>query len=310
MNNSFIAVLVVLFNSQKEIQRLFNSLAIQSYKNFKIYIIDNSTLSIDLNNFVGQFGDIKITPSQDNIGFAKANNILAKQSMIDGCNYVLILNPDMELEYNSIEKLVELAATENTIGVVSSVLLYGHGNNNRNKIQLYGGQINFLKQQKKFLYANENIENTILPTKLVVDFVNGGSMLVKRELLEKIDLFDEAFFMYNDETDFAYRVKIAGYKTMVTSETKIWHHHNWSKENNISHYMMYYYMMRNRILFFKKHKLYLNLIIDITHQLLTLPIKVKWLSAIADLTLVKYYYLGLWRGLKGETGKANIDFNK
>jgi len=45
-------------------------------------------------------------------------------------------------------------------------------------------------------------------------------------------------------------------------------------------------------------------------EIFSFPIKIKWARRVAGNKLIKYYYLGIWRGLLGETGKANIDFNK
>ena len=179
---------------------------------------------------------------------------------------------------------------------------------NVNELLIVGDMANYKTQQKEFLFANHLLNRQILPNILQGDFVNGGSTFIRGDVVEKVGLFEEKYFMYNDEIDLAFRVKKSGYKTVVTSEPCIWHYHDWSKKNKSSYYFMYYYMMRNRILFYKTYKLYFNLISDLFSQLLTLPIKIKWLSKLANFRLVKYYYLGLWRGLIGETEKSKINF--
>jgi len=305
-----VGILIVLYKSIYHLDLLIKSIKEQTYKNITVYVLDCNDTSNEVSFFISEYPKGIILTGYGNIGFAKANNILAKRAMQDGCEYIFILNPDMELASDTIEKLVSVASSDKLIGVVSALLLFGKEKAKEQRVQLFGGKLNFSTQNKKFLYSNKLLEEIELPKLLTVDFVNGGSMLIKNELIKKIGLFNENYFMYNDETDFAYRVKKAGYKIVVTSETIIWHHHDWSNNNKIGFYIMYYYMMRNRVLFFKENKLYINLFLDIFNQIISLPIKIKWLTRVADIKLVKYYYLGLWRGISGEIGKSNIDFNK
>ena len=143
---------------------------------------------------------------------------------------------------------------------------------------------------------------------LNVDLVNGGSTFIRKEVIERCGLFNEQFFMYNEEIDLSDRVKKAGYTIVVTSETHIWHHHNWTSAKTVSYSRMYYYMMRNRYLYFKNHGYYIQLIIDLFLQFLTFPIKGKWLSRLAGPSLIKYHYLGILRGIAGETGMTTVKF--
>lgn len=308
MSDSKVGILLVLYNSKGHLDVLIDSIKSQKNKNFSLYAISCNSERKEEQYLKKIFPSAVILPSMGNIGFAKANNTLAKQALEDGCEYLFVINPDMELSENTIEVFYNLMKSESNIGACSSVLLFGDGKKDANKIQLFGQQINFSTQNKKMLFANELLELANLPDKMEIDFVNAGSLFIRSEVVNEVGLFNEDFFMYNDEIDLAYRMKKTMYKILVTSDTKIWHHHNWSKSNKKSYYFMYYYMMRNRVLFFKDHSLYRNLVIDIVKQILSLPIKVKWLTRLAGIKLVKYYYLGLWRGLLGEVGKSVIKF--
>jgi len=116
--------------------------------------------------------------------------------------------------------------------------------------------------------------------------------------------------MYNDELDLALRIRRAGYKFLVIKSAIVHHHHDWSIENKNGYYILYYYGIRNKYIYFKKYRFFNYLIWDILKEIFSFPIKIKWARRVAGNKLIKYYYLGIWRGLLGETGKANIDFNK
>ena len=303
-----VAILLVFYESENHLDSLFFSLKNQSFKNLRIYAIENSAVQKCTAELISAFPSASILPYSGNIGFAKANNLLAKKAIKDGCEYVFILNPDMELTDNTVDVFYSLLENNNRIAACSSVLFFGNEKKNDNIIQLFGQKINFKTQHKEFLYAQHNLNQSRLPETMEVDFVNGGSLFIRSEIIKQIGLFNEDYFMYNDEIDLAYRIKKIHKKVAVSSNTQIYHHHDWTDKSQISYYLMYYYMMRNRILFFKANNLYANLVKDLFKQFITLPLKVKWLNELADLKLVKYYYLGLWRGLMGETGKSSIEF--
>ncbi len=299
-----VGILIVFYNSEKYVNRLLNSIKKQKYKDYKIYAIDTSASLHSITILRKEFPNSIIIPCEVNLGFAKANNLLSHYAINDGCKYLLVLNPDMELTENTLEVLVDILDNEHDVAACSCIILYGYNKIRENIIQLFGQEFNYRTQSKNFLFAGQPLDSANIPEKIYVDFVNGGSLLIRSDIVKQIGLFNESYFMYNDEIDLAYRIKGINKKVVVTSKTKIYHHHDWTKKNKISYYIMYYYMMRNRVLFFKKNKFFLNLIFDLLLQVLTLPVKIKWLTKLADLKLVKYYYLGLLRGLLGETGKT------
>jgi len=301
-----IGILVVFFEDLGNIPRLAASLLSQDYKDFRVYCIDNNPCFQHIDAFRKVFCDFDFLPSQGNIGFAKGNNLLAQQAIEEGCEYLFVLNPDMELASNSLSIFKKICDQNTAIGICSSVLLFGQEKRNSEQIQLFGGKANFKKQVKDFLFCNQYLISADLPDSLIVDFVNGGSTFIRKEVVTRCGLFEESYFMYNDEIDLAFRVFKAGFKTVVTSKTKIWHHHDWSLKR--SNQAMYYYMMRNRYLYFKKHQLYFNLLYDLVLQVATIPIKIKWFCGSLSKSVLKYYYLGILYGILGEKGKSRFRF--
>lgn len=305
-----VGILIVLYqNTEDELERLFRSIYNQTYKNFKVYLIDNSdNESCSLYLLGNNFPNIYLEKSQGNIGYSKANNLLAKRAIIDGCKYLFILNPDMELTKNTLEVFVNLMENNFLYGVCSSILIYGNTLLFENKIQLYGGVCNYNTLKKRFLFANMKLTSTNLPNLVEVTMLSGGALFISSKIFNDIGMFEERYFMYNEEADLLKRIYDRGYKAIVTSLTKIYHHHDYSKKNIYNYKLMYYYIMRNRMLYFKKFKLYFYMIFDIFFQIISFPLKIKMFYKIGSLSILKYYYLGLLRGLLGETGKSNINF--
>lgn len=303
-----VALLLVFYESEQYLNNLFFSLKCQSFKNYKIYAIENSTAQSSIAKLSDSFHDAVVFPYQGNIGFAGANNLLAKKAVVDGCQYLFILNPDMELTENTISEFYSLLENNKNAAACSGVILFGNEKKGQDIIQLFGQKINFLNQHKEFLFAQKKLFDVELPDTLPVDFVNGGSLFIRSKIVEKIGLFNEDYFMYNDEIDLAYRIKKLEKSVLVTSKTKIYHHHDWTASNRKGYYLMYYYMMRNRILFFKNHKLFFSLILDLLKQLISIPVTINWLIKLAGFKLVGFYYSGLINGILGEKYKTKKEF--
>lgn len=303
-----VGILIVFFNDLSHIQKLASSLKSQDFTDFRLYCIDNNPSLHHVEALKKYFPDLVALASKGNIGFAKGNNILAQKAIEDGCNYIFILNPDMELAANSLHILKKTCDEDRAIGICSAVLLFGQSKRDDEEIQLFGGKADFRKQKKEFLFRNQFLPKVNLPVTLSVDFVNGGSAFIRKDLIIECGLFEERYFMYNDEIDLAFRSYKAGFKTVVTSRAKIWHHHDWVSKKNCQ--AMYYYMMRNRILYFKKYKLYYNLCLDLVFQIITIPVKVKWFWNLSNMVAMKYYYWGILMGILGEHGMARINFNE
>ncbi len=307
-----IGIILVITNEKHNLEMLYASLSRQTYKKFSIYFVDNNSIdgSVEYSKKINKDFDFDINYIflNENSGFAKGNNIGAKAATLDGCDYLFILNNDTELDRDCLNQLIKLAESDPQIGVVGPIFFYWTEDKLKNKIQIYGCRVNFKTQKSEFIAHREIFEDLVLQEKLEVDYVSGGTTFLKREVFQKIGLFEEKYFIYNDEIDFAYRVQQAGYKTYVTKNAKIWHNHNWSKKNKKRHYLMYYYMLRNRYLYFRKFRLYKYLVIDMVKEILFLPIKVRWAHRFVDIKLLKFYYQGIWDGLQNKSGKADGEF--
>ena len=102
-----IGIVTITYNSAKVIDGFLNSTLNQTHTNFILYIIDNISKDNTL-EIINQYQDerIKIIANQKNVGVAAGNNQGIKQALQDNCNYILIINNDVEFEYTMFEKLL------------------------------------------------------------------------------------------------------------------------------------------------------------------------------------------------------------
>jgi len=304
-----LGIVIATYNSRKDIARLLESIIIQKNNDLVVYIVDNNsndeTLEI-IQKYQSKLS-LCIISSKTNNGFAKGNNIGIQKAMDQGCDLLFILNPDMQLEEKCIDILTARIISDEKIGVIGPIVLYG--NNPENIIQVYGVNAN-LKTQKKIGSFGEEKWSTELPSEIYVDFALGGAMMIRSSVLKVTGLFEEDYFMYNDEIDIAYRVKKAGFQTLCMRDAIVRHFHDFNKLNKTGYNLMYYYVMRNRYLYFRKFHLYSNLFVSLLFEIINFPLKIIWsLRRMRNIKILKYYYSGILDGILGKKGITNKSFD-
>jgi len=305
---SKVSVLLVVTNEAEYLQLFCDALKKQNYAGVSLFILDNNCEDNSIEIIKSYFPQANILHVDENIGFACGNNLLAEKAIMSGTELLFVLNPDIELDENCISALVRLINQEENIAAVAPIMFLGHELKNNYKIQSYADKIDFKKRHVESLQGNQIFVDGKYPQEIVVNIVSGGITFIKAIVVKEIGLFDERYFIYGEEADLAYRSFLAGYKMVVTSEAKVWHHHDWSPKNKLKYYFSYYYMNRSKILYFIKYRFFKSLIATILKEFIMLPIKIKWALKTADLKLLKYYYLGIWHGLLNKKGRAIIEF--
>ena len=304
-----VGVIVVTYNSQNDIGRLFESIIIQQYEDLVVYIVDNNSTDDTLNTVEKYRSKISICiiSSKANNGFAKGNNIGLQKAMDEGCDLVFILNPDMQLEEGCINILTERLKLDEKIGTIGPIILFGGRPDNI--IQCFGVKANFKTQMKEIMFAGKKLTNE-LPSEINVDYVLGGAMMIRGSVLKTVGLFEEDYFMYNDEIDIAYRISKAGFKTLCLRDAIVKHYHDFNKKNTRGYNLMYYYMMRNKYLYFKKFSLYTNSFLSLINEIINIPLKIIWsIRRMKNIKILKFYYSGILDGLIGKKGLSNRSFN-
>jgi GT2 family glycosyltransferase len=192
--------------------------------------------------------------NEKNYGFAEGNNIAIRFAMnIFEPQYILLLNNDVVVDKAFLAELVEVAERERKIGIVGPRIYY-YDFFGRSDVIDFAGEDIVLWKGRGVRHKSVEIHGGRHDRAEVVDKINGACMLVKKEVIEKVGLLDPAFFMYWEETDFCFRAKRKGYKSVYVSTSKIWHKGASSKSGIYDFGRdKIYFMTRNRFLFVKRN---------------------------------------------------------
>ena len=229
-----------------------------------------------------------------NYGFAEGNNIGIKFARKNfNTDYVLLLNNDIVVDKDFLRILVQEGEKDTKIGLLGPKMYYY---DNPNVIWCIGGKIDWKLARGLHVGIDEEDKGQY-NRKQAFEYINGSSLLIKKEVFDKVGLLDKRFFLYFEETDLALRASKNGYKSLYLPNAKIWHKVSKSgggikKENGL------YYITRNRWLFMKKWASKGNFFIFVFLQIFAAIILPTFMSIYyKNRKLFQAYYNGLWHGI-------------
>lgn len=217
MNKLIASVIIPNWNGQDLLKDCLTSLKRQTFKDFEIILVDNGSTDRSKSYVNNNFPDVKIVYLDKNYGFSKAINEGVKKSKT---KYVVFLNNDTEVEKDWLKNLIKsVESHSNIISVNSKILNYY----NRKKIDGVGILINEVGQAKSIGWEEE--DRGQYQKEMYIFGATGGASLFNREDFIKIGYFDESYFMYSEEVDFAFRAQFLEYKSLYCPEAVVYHKH-------------------------------------------------------------------------------------
>ena len=231
-----IGVITVSYFSSVDIENLKKSLEKQGYKNLFWYIIDHSQNEIEflrLKEIVKSSKFRTLVEKRENKGYGAGVNYGIERALKDGCEYIWILNPDIELEVNT---LLELLKTLLYTGV-PVVTCKIKDSVEREKLQYDGLKVSYIP----FPDYPQRIHR--------VSFLSGANIFLSSSVAELVR-FSEDYFLYFEDNDFLEKLWRLGIQPLYTPYTHVYHK-NKSGKFLMKPYEVYYFI-RNRILFLKE----------------------------------------------------------
>lgn len=293
-----LSVNLVVWNGAKYLPYLFDSLRKQTFKDWELLIVDNNSqdnsvelTKKELGNFPVKFNLIK---NKENKGFAGGHNQAFK---IPDSEYVLLLNQDMYLAPDCLEKMALFLDKNAEAASVSPRLMKWNFSEAQNDLQKsFTGQIDALglkvyrSRRVVEQYTQQNwseLKNNFSSAALPVFGVSGAlpmfrSSALKSAAYQNSNIFDESYHSYKEDVDLAFRLASAGYKSYVLLDTVAYHDRSAAspKESDDAHALV---NKKNQSEFVKYHS-YKN-------HLMTLYKNEFWQNFILDLPWILWYEL-------------------
>jgi GT2 family glycosyltransferase len=200
----------------------------------------------------------------DNVGFSRGNNLALRQILArageEGLpRFVLLLNPDTELPTAALSRMVEFIESHPEAGAVGPKLIRRDGSLDlacrRSFPTPMVSLFHFVGLGRLFprsqLFGRYNLTYLDPDGISEVDSVVGAFMLVRGEILTRVGLLDETFFMYGEDLDWALRIKRAGWKVLYNGTVSVIHLKRASSQQRSTQSLIAFY--EAMLIFFRKH---------------------------------------------------------
>lgn len=243
-----IAIVLVCTNEKHYLKECIDSLNDQTYLNFQICLVDNNSTDGSVEFVSKNYPDVLIIKNNQNVGFAKANNIGMKNVFDKNFDVCILLNPDTKSDRKMVENLIATYLSKkekNKVGLVQPLLLLY---DKSNLINSSGNPIHFLG----FGYAGNYLKNkNIVNNDKEVLSVTGGATLITKNFFYDIGGFDESFFMYCEDQNMCWQGLLQGYKYYLSHKSIVYHKYKFNRNKR-----KMFYTERNRlIMFFENYSL-------------------------------------------------------
>ena len=202
-----VSIIIVNYNGKELLQKCLDSLLKVNYDNFEIILVDNNSTDGTVEFITKNYPSLIIIKLDSNKGFAEPNNVAAK---ISKGKYLLFLNNDTVVTPNFISEMVKVMETDKKIAVCQSLLLKPDGS-----VDSSGDFIDHLG----VVYNSKTKIDEIRE----VSSARGASMLVRSDIFEKLDGFDQKFFVTFEDVDLCWRSWILGYRVLIIPTSIVYH---------------------------------------------------------------------------------------
>lgn len=282
----FISIITLNYNQAEVTCQFLESTRKLLYRNYEILVCDmNSRIDPTEKIISGNYPYTRVLVSNKNLGFAGGNNWGMRQAKGD---FVFIVNNDTEVTPDLLNKLLRPFANDQNIGVTCPKIRYFH---QPNLIQYAG-----FKRMNSFTGRTTGI-GMLEEDKGQYDIsgptngAHGCAMMVKREVIDKVGMFPEKFFLYYEEWDWSSRILKAGYKIWYTADAVIYHKESVSVGK--SNPMKVYYHTRNRILYMRRNSnRYQMIVFTLFFVFVTIPKTIFTFLVHRQFTHLKYFIKG------------------
>lgn len=221
-----ILLVIVTYNGSKWIEACINSVLNGSLVP-DIFIVDNNgsddTVEIIKNKFSEK---VTLIQSDKNLGFGKANNIGLTYALQNNYDFVFLLNQDAFLEFNTLERLVEVSIKNNEYGILSPIHLNADGS----KLEMYFSE--FVNYRNNPYFYSDFVMTKAIKDVYDFKFISAAAWLLPLNTLKNIGGFDPIFWHYGEDDNYCQRVLYHNFKIGVVTNTFVKHDTKIRQYNN------------------------------------------------------------------------------
>ncbi len=252
---------------------------------YEIYVVDNASVDDTVSYLHERFGSgINLIESQNNLGFARANNLAIRQSQSE---YVLLLNPDTFVAEDALHTVLDFMDHHPKAGGVGVKMHNADGTlapeSRRGLPTPWVSMLKMLGSSRRYYMSHLSWDE---PGRIEV--MSGAFCMLRREVLDQVGLLDADFFMYGEDIDLSYRIMKGGYENWYVPASIVHYKGESTSKSSYGYVHVFYQAM---LIFFRKHYGHLSFLV-------TLPITLAiYVRAFFALVHTLYWRVKMMLGL-------------
>ncbi|RKZ76894.1 MAG: hypothetical protein DRQ57_01905 [Gammaproteobacteria bacterium] len=211
-----ISIIIVNWNGKKWIKDCFDSILLQTFKDFEIIFVDNASTDDSIEFVKANYPNVIIVSNSSNLGFAGGNN--AGYKVAKG-EYIFLLNTDTKLEPNVLELTLEAFDKLPKVAAVQPKLVLMKEPDLMDSCGSFWTDTTILYHYG--LAKNVHLEKYNVP--LYVFSNKGAAIMLRKNIIDEIGLFDDEQWCYYEESDLCHRIWIYGYECLYYPKSTVLH---------------------------------------------------------------------------------------
>jgi GT2 family glycosyltransferase len=239
VESPLVSIVIVNWNGLDATPRCLDSILASSYPNYEILVADNASTDGSRELIGSKYRDVRVVANATNLGFGAA--VMRAVPSAKG-TYLVVLNNDIEVERDWLAELVACARAGGYAAVASLIVFQDRPG----LVNGAGGDMNFLGLAWPRYYGQPVAAVPREPHE--VAFCAGGVTLYDRRAFDEVGGFDDAFFLYVEDADLSWRLRLAGHRLAVAPRAIL--RHDWDFDRNPR---KLYYVERNRLVMLYKN---------------------------------------------------------
>jgi GT2 family glycosyltransferase len=256
MTDCQLSVLIVNYNTGSLLRKCLDSVWPQLPPGCEVFVVDNASTDGSLEGLEAAFPGLRVIRNINNDGYARANNQALR---LASGQYALLLNPDVTLEPGALAAAIAYLDAQPDVGILGPRILRPDGRLDPPARRSFKTPATYLykmlglsrlfPRHRRFgRYYLSYLDEMATAD---VDSVVGAFLLVRREVIERVGLLDERFFMYCEDEDWCWRAKQAGWRVVYYPGAVVRHCRGSSTAKHP--FRMAYHLHRSYFLYHRKN---------------------------------------------------------
>ncbi len=304
--NPSVGIIIVNWNSYVVTSACLTSLRDCTYSDYEVILVDNGSNDHSGDQLKQDYPEITLIKNSKNLGFTGGNNRGIEYALESQKELIMLLNNDTIVTPDFIAPLIEAMHADSDIGAIQPKIMF---NQERDIIWNAGSKYSKLWSLPRTIGVGEKDVGQF-DNDSYIPWVTGCCFLVSAEIVRKVGLLNDRFFIYYEDTDWSFRMVNAGYRLAYCPKSKIYHEVGKSNDNRDSFGegtqspFTHFIAIRNHIYISRMYATGINKITSFMYQLFKITGYSTYFLFKGRFRKLKASFRGFYRGYTNQLTQA------